>query len=459
MATNQGSEKPTEQEAGELLKVPGGNEKNRSRSPSPTSGLSNAQEFMLATQMSRFELLKEMAEQTSAFQPRSLYQAETKMDTINGLWEAFVQDHATMGAACRSAFWNHPYLASKYYEKAYRFYDQARLNISSLTEELRAELPSSTPPRTAHHSSSKLPEIKLPQFSGNYSDWPTYRDLFKALIISNAQLSNVERLQYLKTSTSGEAAQLISNIRVQEDQFKPAWGKIMDRYEDKRRLIMSHVESLCSTKDQAKTTAKELYALTSSFGDKVDALNALGVPVEHWDYILQHLLTQRIEPTLRESWEIHWKQSGREPSYSDLLDFIQVRAHALEASTHSKESTSKPMHRQPLAPSRPKSSYHLSTTQHSTHSSTQPRSAQYPCDYCGDDHYIVSCPKFRDLTPELRHKAVVAQKLCFNCFGHHNLNACNSPRTCKTCGFKHHTMIHVASPKVAAQPSTSKSPN
>ena len=47
-------------------------------------------------------------------------------------------------------------------------------------------------------SKLKLPKLQLPTFTGSYTDWTSFFDLFKAAVDSNTQLTNCEKLNYLK---------------------------------------------------------------------------------------------------------------------------------------------------------------------------------------------------------------------------------------------------------------------
>ncbi|KAL0819928.1 hypothetical protein ABMA28_007931 [Loxostege sticticalis] len=47
------------------------------------------------------------------------------------------------------------------------------------------------------HSSVKLPEICIPKFSGKYSEWATFKDMFTSLIHCNNSLENVQKLQII----------------------------------------------------------------------------------------------------------------------------------------------------------------------------------------------------------------------------------------------------------------------
>ncbi|XP_026475595.1 uncharacterized protein LOC113380645 [Ctenocephalides felis] len=46
----------------------------------------------------------------------------------------------------------------------------------------------------------QLPQIHLPNFDGDLSKWPEFRDMFSSLIIENKLLTNSQKLHYLKNS-------------------------------------------------------------------------------------------------------------------------------------------------------------------------------------------------------------------------------------------------------------------
>ncbi|XP_065073823.1 uncharacterized protein LOC135697895 [Ochlerotatus camptorhynchus] len=58
----------------------------------------------------------------------------------------------------------------------------------------------------------KLPEIRLPTFSGPLKEWVTFRDTFRSLIHNNPQLTDMEKFTYLRSSLNGEALQEINSV-------------------------------------------------------------------------------------------------------------------------------------------------------------------------------------------------------------------------------------------------------
>ena len=69
----------------------------------------------------------------------------------------------------------------------------------------------STPVSTAF--SCKLPNLDVPTFSGEFLDWLSFKDLFKASVINVDGLSDGEKLQILKLHVCREAAELIKTIQ------------------------------------------------------------------------------------------------------------------------------------------------------------------------------------------------------------------------------------------------------
>lgn len=77
----------------------------------------------------------------------------------------------------------------------------------------------------------KLCQVKLPRFSGNPEDWPLFKSLYVPLVHNNPSLDSVQKLIYLEHSVSGQAAQIISSLRVNDKNYTKAWRRISERYE------------------------------------------------------------------------------------------------------------------------------------------------------------------------------------------------------------------------------------
>ena len=81
------------------------------------------------------------------------------------------------------------------------------------------------------HNNLKLPAIKLPFFfSGQYDRWIGFSDMFKVMIHENDSLHEIQKYHYLKSSLSGEAERLVSNLPMTANNYKIAWKLLVERY-------------------------------------------------------------------------------------------------------------------------------------------------------------------------------------------------------------------------------------
>lgn len=70
--------------------------------------------------------------------------------------------------------------------------------------------------------SVRLPEVPLPQFSGDLADWSVFRDRFVTLVDSPSNISNIEKFYYLLSCLELEASETLKGITVSNDMYSLA---------------------------------------------------------------------------------------------------------------------------------------------------------------------------------------------------------------------------------------------
>ncbi|XP_071571137.1 uncharacterized protein [Temnothorax nylanderi] len=165
--------------------------------------------------------------------------------------------------------------------------------------------------------------------------------------------------------------------------------------------------------------------------------------------MLVHHVSRFLDSDTREAWETSLGASQEFPKFELLMEFLTAKARALER-VEAANAQSKPTQRKATA--------HHASSKPTTPSSSanQSKPAPYACDMCNANHFIVTCEKFRQLTPAQRKGIAETKRLCYNCLGRHNARACRSTQGCKTCSARHHTMLHSTS-STPTQPTTSPS--
>nr|XP_029709439.1 uncharacterized protein LOC115255453 [Aedes albopictus] len=186
----------------------------------------------------------------------------------------------------------------------------------------------------------RLPTLELPTFGGDYMDWPGFRDSFQALIDRNMQLSNVQKLLYLKSTLKEEAASILNAIDITDANYQVAWDLLVEMFENRRVIKQKHLKALVNINQVPKDSPKELRRLLTEFQRNVNALKQLGESTEEWSTLLVYLIASKLDGTSRRDWEIQ-TQDDDTPTYEEIVKFINRRCHTLEALEVEKQKSSK----------------------------------------------------------------------------------------------------------------------
>lgn len=109
-------------------------------------------------------------------------------------------------------------------------FEEAYYNLSAIMRDLLRS-PSvstnrATPPLSQNASETsgslfnvRLPKFDLPKFSGKYDEWFPFDDSFSAIIHTNATLSNIHKLQYLRAAVTGNASAVIGSLEILDANY------------------------------------------------------------------------------------------------------------------------------------------------------------------------------------------------------------------------------------------------
>ncbi|XP_055715183.1 uncharacterized protein LOC129809402 [Phlebotomus papatasi] len=124
-------------------------------------------------------------------------------------------------------------------------------------------------------SNSRLSPLDIPKFSGQFSKWISFRDRFVSTVINESSLSNVQKLHYLKGALTGEAASVLENLEVTEDNFEAAWDLLNTRFNKRKNIIMEYVKNFHSVSPVSTATNSNVRKLVNDVVGVIQALDTM----------------------------------------------------------------------------------------------------------------------------------------------------------------------------------------
>lgn len=282
------------------------------------------------------------------------------------------------------------------------------------------------------NSNIKLPKVELIKFNGDIKLFPTFIDMFNALVHENRSLCSIEKFNYLISSLSGPPLSLVKCLPMTTNNYETAYNSLVDRYSNKRLLAVAYWTEIENSTKLTSENPNALRRLLDIFSENLAALKNLEFPVDQWDFILVNMLLKRLDSSTVTRFEMH-HGSLEIPTYSELVDFLNKHCIALDtltfgAQTHKNRKMD--FNKKSQNRSVPSSSFFVKTN-------------NVTCSLCKDSHMLYKCPIFAAKTQLERFQFAKSSRLCLNCLSDmHMIKNCNSTSLCRQCKQKHHTLLH-----------------
>ncbi|XP_055688575.1 uncharacterized protein LOC129793053 [Lutzomyia longipalpis] len=289
-------------------------------------------------------------------------------------------------------------------------------------------LNASTPPPLDSRS-IRLPQIELPKFSGKYSEWVPFKDRFRACIANLPNLSKVQKLEYLKSSLSGDAASTIGYLPTTESNFDVAWELLKNRFERKSEIVAEHIRAFYNMPAVSPSDPNALQRITNILSESLLAMDAINVTGRD-PWLIQFTL-DKLDSESRVLWG---RQCGNEtPTMREFRAFLNQRCldatHAATAPTRSNPRPNSSNAKPAKNTKRPVNAFHTTA-------------ATSICQCCNQSaHPLYKCPQFLAQNAVERFETVKKLSLCRNCLAPHLTSTCTF-RKCKKCQGRHNILLH-----------------
>lgn len=280
-----------------------------------------------------------------------------------------------------------------------------------------------------------LPPVNVPEFGGEYADWPRFRDIFNSVVHSRTDLSPAYKMAQLMGRLSGEPHDILTHLEITDASYETAWGLLIDRYDNRRLIVDGLIDKIFGipkVSNVYEIRSKILNPVTVA----VNTLDRLKLSLGDNRYIVVNRVLRKLPSEVVARFEqAHGGESTDHlPSFENLRVFLEAecrRADCQGATTsHPPQSTRRTSGSKP-EPRRGGQKYNALQSE--------------VCPFCREGgHGLTACADFKAQRVQRRRGVVKQRYLCFRCLGTHFVRECSKTTTCRTCGGAHHELLCLA---------------
>lgn len=288
-----------------------------------------------------------------------------------------------------------------------------------------------------NRSEVRLPPLSIPTFSGDFTDWTSFSDIFIGTVHSNKNLTDAQKLQYLKSVLKEEPLQLIKHFSITNTNYSEAWDKLVARYDKKKQIVYAHIKRFMEQSSVQIPSSVKIRQLLNTSDEAIRALKAL--ECESRDPWILYVLISKLDDESKTLW-FQQSVATDSPTLIKFFEFLEERSYSLESiqSSNTKSSNSLKVHH----------SSDEQSIENTVHSKEPQMSTSNPwnqkCPVCNNSHPIWRCFAFKKWSSESRCDFAKTNKLCGNCLDNsHTINECTRSTSCYHCGDRHHSLLHM----------------
>lgn len=265
---------------------------------------------------------------------------------------------------------------------------------------------------------TRLPTIQISTFTGKYSEYTPFMNLFRAIIHNDKSIDNVQKLYYLRSFLNNEPLDLIKNLPLTMHSYEEALKLLNDRYNHTSKIINEHINTLLDLNALFKSSPANIRTFVSSIKQCLASLKNLNINTDSWDPIILAILYRKLDSYTSRAYQLE-RSDAVDPTVADFLQFMEKRALALENA-------------ELVAPGK---------SHRAVVNVTAASESGLTCSYCKSAHRLFECNKFKIAAPCDRITFSKNNNLCNICLNAHR-GKCRFHFRCNICKQSHNTLLH-----------------
>ena len=234
-----------------------------------------------------------------------------------------------------------------------------------------------------------LPKLKLTEFSGDSLEWQEWSGLFD-VVVHQKSISDTEKMQYLKTSFTGQAKAAISGMGFSSQSYYHAWDILCEKYGRSDFIVNAQFKKMHTHPPVQHDDSTSIVKFANVVTNVVNALTQLGHTSDLESETGLSSTTRKLSLQLREQW-LQYMQDRR-LLRGNLIVFKEWLASKAAIHENLLAQTSSSFDRNKFqSRDKPKTSTFASNAEESS------KPKNFECPFKDGQHPIRTCEQFKSM--------------------------------------------------------------
>lgn len=276
--------------------------------------------------------------------------------------------------------------------------------------------------------------------------------LFKTHFLdTNTNLSDGNKMHYLRNSLTGEALRVINRLPVTDANYKIAMKALTERFQNKRSIVNASLSSFINQPKMEERTTEQIRSLIDTTRDALECIESLGVSTDEWSPFIVFIMQSKMDDVTKHEYEKYLGGATELPKYKLMKVFLEREFRVIDSSNVSinTRNIGENVNLNAIPPPTPPRSFndnkYKNQANQNAGSANQAKQQSYSvekCPLCSENHWLLNCQQFIDRTPIQRKEFAESKNICIKCLHAHEKDQCKSKYQCKICKGPHSVKLH-----------------
>lgn len=150
---------------------------------------------------------------------------------------------------------------------------------------------------------NRLPNLRLPKFSGKYSEYKNFINSFNQLVRNDSSLTRIEKFNHLLACLTDQALGTVRAFQITDENYPKAIARLKERYDNDCLIFLENISTLMELPKVFKGSPSQLRSLVDNVSALFSSLKSIGTKADICNAIIIHIAMFKMDAETQTKWD------------------------------------------------------------------------------------------------------------------------------------------------------------